>query len=555
MKKRWTAALLALMLTAALLPGTAHAAPTDRSAGSRLTGTDLAVYQTLRTEAAKIANGTRTGTTIRIPKQSALSWSLEELGIKEGGGEDVLKKLEDKFNQSVHMNAIFYALLADCPYELYWIDSQFTWGYSSVRQGGWVSIEDLTVYLQAAPSYRGSDSSTVSAARVSEAKKAADNAKAIVAKYKDRSDYEKLIAYREEICRLTSYDVDTYESDAPYGDPWQLVYVFDGDPDTNVVCEGYAKAFKYLCDLSDFTGDVTCYTVSGTMGGGGHMWNVVRMGDGRNYLVDVTNCDSGMIGADDKLFLAGGTSGDSGRTCVVSKEQCRAVYTYRESQQGLFTDGYLVISEEDYVDRPPVTITVAPPSDGAEAPTITVEPPSTTPSEGTGSGSAPAFTDVAADAYYVDYVAWAVEQGITNGTTKTTFSPGQDCTQAQILTFLWRAARRPEAEGQLTIPEVAEAYRAAILWADSMGMIDQAEFDPNQACTRADAVQYIWCAFERPSAQASAFTDVPSDAPYAQAVGWALERGVTTGDTEVTFNPGGICSRAQIAAFLYRAYH
>lgn len=557
MRKRWTAALLALLLTAALLPGTAQAAQPDRSAGARLTGLDLTVYQTLRTEAAKIANGTRSSTTIRIPNQSALSWTLQELGIKEGGGNNVLDHLEDKFDESVHMHTIFYALLADCPYELYWAGSQFTWGYSAVRQGSRVSIENFTVYLQAAQSYRRSDndSSTVSASKVSAAKKAVDAAKAIVAKYQDCSDYEKLTAYRDEICRLTSYDMDTYQNDVPYGDPWQLVYVFDGDPDTNVVCEGYAKAFKYLCDLSDFDTDITCYTVSGTMGGGSHMWNVVRMGDGRNYLVDVTNSDSGMAGADGRLFLTGGASSDGGRSCVVAKDQLRGVYSYDQDQKGLFTDGYLAVSEEDYVDRPPVTITVTPPTGDSELPTVAVEPPAAAePPEENNSSPALIFTDVAADAYYVDYVAWAVENEITNGSTPTTFSPGQPCTQAQILTFLWRAAGRQETEGTVFIP-VAEAYRSAILWAESMDMIDQAEFDPDQPCTRAAAVTYIWQAFDSPSAGVHGFTDVLEGAPYTQAVGWALDRKVTTGATETTFDPDSVCNRAQIVAFLYRAYH
>lgn len=550
MKKRWTAALLALILAVTLLPGTAHAAQPDRSAGARLTGTDLAIYQVLRTEVSKIANGTRSSTTIRIPNQSALSWSLQDLGIKEGSGENVLEQLEDKFNESVHMHTIFYALLSDCPYEMYWVNSQFTWGYTSVRQGNRVSIENLTIYLQAAQDYRGSASDTVSAAKVADTKNAASNAKAIVAKYQDCSDYEKLAAYRDEICNLTAYDMDTYGSDSPYGDPWQLVYVFDGDPDTNVVCEGYAKAFKYLCDLSDFDADVTCYIVSGKMGGGNHMWNVVQMGDGRNYLVDVTNCDSGMIGADDKLFLTGGTGSDGGRTCVVSKDQCRAVYAYSEEQEGLFTDGYLTISEEDYVDRPPVTITVAPPAETSEPPDAAAPPP-----EQSGS-PAPTFTDVAEGAYYADAVAWAVEQGITNGTTGTTFSPDKLCTEAEILTFLWRAAGKPD--NSYGVSDDVNFYNAALFWAYDMGMLHPNLFDPNVPCTRASAVTFIWWAsrFSQPAPdRAGGFADVPENASYAEAVAWAVAHEITNGTSPTTFSPDLVCTRGQIVTFLYRAYH
>ena len=542
MKRRWTAALLALLLTAALLPGTAHAAQADHSAGARLTGTDRVVYDILRAEVAKIADGARTSTTIRIPDQAALSWTLEELGMSGGSAENVLAKLEQKFSESVHMSRVFFALSADCPYELYWASNRFSWGFSSVRQGNQASIKNFTVYLQAAQAYQGDDSTNVSAARVSAAKQAAQTAKAIVAKYQDCSDFEKLAAYRDEICRLTSYDMDAYLNDSPYGDPWQLVYVFDGDPDTSVVCEGYAKAFKYLCDLSDFRGDVTCYTASGTMNGGSHMWNVVRMGDGRNYLVDVTNCDNGMIGSDGKLFLSGATGSNGGQTYTVSKEYCHAVYTYGANQADLFTDGYPAISGGDYVDRPPVTITIDPPQ-------------FTQPPEPTGNGSAQTFTDVSADAYYADSVAWAVEEEITNGTSTTTFSPGLPCTHSQILTFLWRAAGEPPATG--SAPDGvrdSDYFYDAVRWAAGLGMLSE-DFDPRASCARADAVRYIWSAFDKPSATASSFTDVASGAVYAQAVDWALDKGVTTGTTATTFDPGGICSRGQIVTFLYRAYH
>ena len=93
---------------------------------------------------------------------------------------------------------------------------------------------------------------------------ALDNAGEIVERHRDKSDYDKLAAYRDEICRLVSYDYEAAESEATiFGDPWQMVYVFDLDPSTNVVCEGYAKAFKYLCDLSRFDGDAACRIAAG----------------------------------------------------------------------------------------------------------------------------------------------------------------------------------------------------------------------------------------------------------------------------------------------------
>ena len=109
------------------------------------------------------------------------------------------------------------------------------------------------------------------------------------------SDYEKLMAYKNAICDLTEYDYNAASAKpVQYGDPWQIISVFDGNPDTKVVCEGYSKAFQYLCDKSTFQDiNTVCYTVMGYLSGGGlsnpegHMWNIVSLG-GKNYLVDVT---------------------------------------------------------------------------------------------------------------------------------------------------------------------------------------------------------------------------------------------------------------------------
>ena len=541
MKKRWTAALLALSLAVALTPVTAQGAQTDRTAGSRLSGADRTIYNELRTELAKIADGSRTHTTIHISDLSALSWTLEDLGLSADSNENARAKLEQKFTDSVHMSRILYALSVDCPYELYWADNQFSWKFSSIQKNGRASINDITVYFLAAEAYRDQGSPTsVSGSKVSAAQKALDNAKTIVEKYAAYSDYDKLNAYREEVCRLVSYDMATYQNHPSYGDPWQMIYVFDGDPDTNVVCEGYSKAFKYLCDLSDFDGDITCYITSGKMNNESHMWNVVRMGDGRHYIADVTNCDNGMIGEDDRPFLAGGTSRDGDRICSISNETFRAVYIYGEDQRDLLTNGYISNSGSNY---DPDTAVILP-------------PPQPDPSPAPSDGGGPDFTDVPADAYYAEPVAWAVEEGITDGTSNTTFSPGQPCTHGQILTFLWRAAGKPDSSG--TAPggvKGEDFFYDAVRWAAENGMLADG-FDPRSGCSRADAVRYIWQAFQSPPAGAVSFTDVPDHAPYAGAVNWAVEKGVTNGDGSADiFSPDKVCNRGQIVTFLYRAYH
>lgn len=160
------------------------------------------------------------------------------------------------------------------------------------------------------------------------------------------------------------------------------------------------------------------------------------------------------------------------------------------------------------------------------------------------------FTDVPAGKWVADPVAWAVQNDITNGTEKDKFSPGKDCTQAQILTFLYRAAREEQVESS------AKDMELAVQWAREKGMID-GSFNGSTPCTRATAVSYIWQAFDKPGAQAGSFTDVPAGAPYGGAVDWAVENEITNGANAdgTMFNPDKVCSRGEIAAFLYRAYN
>ena len=121
--------------------------------------------------------------------------------------------------------------------------------------------------------------------------------------------FQRLKAYKEAICSAVSYNHDAVNNNESYGDPWQLIYVFDGDSATDVVCEGYSKAFAYLCDHTAFQSSlINCWCVSGFVtfssgASGDHMWNMVTMPDGRNYLVDVTNCDEGDEGNDDYFLL------------------------------------------------------------------------------------------------------------------------------------------------------------------------------------------------------------------------------------------------------------
>lgn len=164
------------------------------------------------------------------------------------------------------------------------------------------------------------------------------------------------------------------------------------------------------------------------------------------------------------------------------------------------------------------------------------------------------FIDVPAGIWYESSVSWAVEKEIVNGTSANTFTPNRDCTHGEILTLLWRAAGKPEskAEAPITLKD-SDWYAGAVRWAAEKGMIGSG-FDLNKPCTRAEAVNYIWQAFNKPNAAASHFTDVPAQADYAGAVSWAVEKGVVKGTSATTFTPDKVCSRAEIVTLLYRAY-
>lgn len=169
------------------------------------------------------------------------------------------------------------------------------------------------------------------------------------------------------------------------------------------------------------------------------------------------------------------------------------------------------------------------------------------------------FADVATDAYYYDAVKWAVEKGVTNGVSETLFGPDQACTRAQIVTFLWRAAGSPEPKSGSSFADVAaDAYYArAVAWAVENGITkgtSETTFHPDETCTRAQGVTFLYRALGKLAAAQAGFTDVAADSYYADAVNWAAENGVTNGISETLFGPDGSCTRAQIVTFLYRTY-
>ena len=169
------------------------------------------------------------------------------------------------------------------------------------------------------------------------------------------------------------------------------------------------------------------------------------------------------------------------------------------------------------------------------------------------------FQDVPTDAYYYEAVKWAQKKGITGGIGDGLFGPNQPCTRAQIVTFLWRAAGSPVVNYAMDLTDVpSDAYYAeAVRWALSQGITTgtaDGRFSPNAPCTRAQAVTFLFRASKASADGAPAFSDVAADAYYAEAVRWATDNGITNGTTSSTFSPGSGCTRAQIVTFLWRLY-
>lgn len=519
----------------------------------RLSGNNLKVYNKLKAGIQKVAAGNQSSTIFKITLSdlglSGKKYTAKDLGVKSilnSSKTNYASGVVDKFwaalekTLNLNYNKIIDCLLAEMPYDLYWYDKtigcewssfggELTSDYKAIKVTG-----DMEFYFYVAYGYRGS-STTVNSSKVSRAKTALNNALSIVTKYKSSTDLNKLKGYRNEICKLVEYDYYAADGYEDYGDCWQLVYVFDeygkGTQNTNVVCEGYSKAFKLLCDRTSFSGDIDVSIVGGDMDGGAHMWNIVSMPNGGNYIVDVTNCDEGSTAADD-LFLVGCRNAKTGGTYKtgykVSAYSTTITYAYDSDTLGIFDPYDLMLAPGKY------------------------------------SASKTWFRDVLdGNAYYYDPVYWAVGKGITNGYGGNyMFSPNATCTREQIVTFLWRQKGQPNPSYYSNFTDVKSSdwYYKAIMWAASKGITTglndgTGRFGVGQPCTREQAVTFLYRAAGSPSASTSSgFTDVSSSAYYAQAVTWAKKKGITTGLNDGTgrFGVGQKCTRGMIVSFLYR---
>lgn len=295
----------------------------------------LSIYRDLRSKISKIASGEISSTIIECEK---ISYTAEDLGLANlNDGQAALNAGLAKLKADFDFDGIFYVLLQSSPYDFYWFNKsttdaclvEFSYSYPFYETVDF----SLTFSFKVVPEYQANDEYTVKSTYGTSVITARDNAQAIIEQNATLDDYNKLKAYRDAICDYTDYNWAAAGGGVDYGNPWQMIWVFDGDPNTTVVCEGYSKAFQYLCDNSTFqSNDVYAICVSGLVNfhdgrdPGRHMWNIVHMDDGNDYLVDVTNCD----GSDrDKLFLRG-KSGDStsGTGYLISFANSSTVFDY-----------------------------------------------------------------------------------------------------------------------------------------------------------------------------------------------------------------------------------
>lgn len=322
------------------------------------------IYDKLVPEIKAIANGERTSSIVKVEGLD-ITYYKSDLGLDtlvtgNSFTAEAQAKVKEMFTADVSADVLLTSLITHLPYELYWFDKVkgIQISYEMTGTDEYVTISSVEIMFHVSQDYAVTEGNSYyptmpDTAKTGAAKTAAVTAAQVVAENQGKGTYGKLVAYREYITKAVDYNFAAADENNgyPYGDPWQLIYVFDGDSATNVVCEGYSKAFKYLCDLT-WTGsdpEVACYLPTGTMdggiGAGLHMWNIVSIG-GVNYLTDITNCDSGTTGAPDQLFLCG-AEGSVDASYAAATTNGTVTYVYDKETLALY-DKELVLSATKY---------------------------------------------------------------------------------------------------------------------------------------------------------------------------------------------------------------
>ncbi len=319
----------------------------------------LQIFRDLKEEIARIAaNG----------GSSVISINLEEpitFNYPSSNFNDVFWQEVEKV---VDTSLIHISLLADCPYELYWYDKtrgMYTSGSYETKNGK-VYVTNLVFGFTVADEFLAPGDTTggytviTPGASADDIAKARNNIAELVLESEDLGDLEKITAYKNYICSAVDYNYDAVNDETtPYGNPWQLIWVFDDKPATKVVCEGYSKAFQYLCELSDFDDPYfETHLVTGVStyngSGGGHMWNQITLND-VNYLVDITNAD-GNPHIESDLFMNATPVRTDGNGFVVSFGSGYLYYTFYDNTKTLYHEEFLKLGQRvhTYTDDPNV---------------------------------------------------------------------------------------------------------------------------------------------------------------------------------------------------------
>lgn len=354
--------------------------------GGKLTGINVSIYNSLKTQVEAIAAGNADYTRITAQiepseftgqKWTAADFGLDSLGEVVDGRFVASTEFKQAFCEKTGFAPyeIYQSLLRDCPYEMYWSGLRYSFGYpySISRNGGELiaSFSDkVTFSIFASPDYAVHGEGTertetytdangniiaydpyhVDLTKTALVNAAISNAESIVYNTPYLEDYDKLYYYFDTVSALSDYNYEAAGSFYPgdYGDPWQIIYLFDGDPSTKVVCEGYAKGLQYLCDMTSFNTGICCFSVTGGLYSKSgtyldyHMWNIVRMDDGRNYLIDITNRPS----LNEAAFLSPYSSGSVEERYTIDE---RLHYSYdADTTLLIYSEEELTLSAQEY---------------------------------------------------------------------------------------------------------------------------------------------------------------------------------------------------------------
>ena len=349
------------------------------SASGRLTKAGLLTYTKAKNLVTQIADGQESLAIVSVLASEmgdfvdSNGYTAEDLGVSQlyvTGTQTLTAEAEAAFyNNVLDYNAtkIVYALMYDCAYELYWNTGSFSYSTGIGKGADRIYAGNIYLYFNVDSTYLSDDTTipnhkyTADPNKTGAVRTAVNNANRIVNEAAGMRDYYKLNYYREQICELVEYDFTAAADPNNYPDhgPWNLINVFDNNPATNVVCEGYSEAFQYLAEKTTFNNSsVEVYSVTGTMSGGTgegkHKWNIVHMDDEMNYMADITNSEGGSIGSNGDLFLKGMSgSVDTNYSKSISGRTIK--YTYHEQALALYSTEQLTLSASDYGVQPPET--------------------------------------------------------------------------------------------------------------------------------------------------------------------------------------------------------